>query len=43
MLMIENVLKLQEVTRSEVVVAEHEIAPPEFLPTALFAIHVAMQ
>jgi hypothetical protein len=41
--MIENVLELQEATRSDVVVGEVGITAFEFLTTASFAIHVAMQ
>jgi hypothetical protein len=40
--MIGNVPKLQEVTRSEVVVGEVGTAAPEFLTATPFAIHVAM-
>jgi hypothetical protein len=42
-LMIGNVPKLQEATRSEVVVGEDGTTTHEFLATASFSIHVAMQ
>jgi hypothetical protein len=42
-LMIGNVPKLQEATRSEVVVGEDGTTTLEFLATASFSIHVAMQ
>jgi hypothetical protein len=42
-LMIENVLKLVETARKEVVVAEVATVATKFLATAPFAIHVAMQ
>jgi hypothetical protein len=42
-LMIGNILELQMVTRSEVVVGEVRTAAPEFLVAATFDIHVAMQ
>jgi hypothetical protein len=42
-LMIENVPKLQEATRREVVVGEVGTTAPEFLAATPFAIHVAMQ
>jgi hypothetical protein len=38
-----NVLELEEVTRSEVVVGEVGTAAPEFLAAAPFVIHAAMQ
>jgi hypothetical protein len=41
--MIENVSKLVEVVRREVVVGEVATAATEFLVVASFAIHVAMQ
>jgi hypothetical protein len=41
--MIGNILELQVVTRSEVVVGEVRTAAPEFLVAATFDIHVAMQ
>jgi hypothetical protein len=41
--MIGNVLELQEVTQSEVVVGEVRTVAPEFLTATPFAIHVAMQ
>jgi hypothetical protein len=41
--MIGNVPELQEVNRSEVVVAELVTTAPEFLAVAPFSIHVAMQ
>jgi hypothetical protein len=41
--MIRNIQELQEVTRSELVVGEVGTAASEFLTTAPFAIHVAMQ
>jgi hypothetical protein len=40
--MIENLLELQEATRSEVVVGEVGTVTFKFLPAASFAIHVAM-
>jgi hypothetical protein len=43
MLMLGNIPELQEVTRSEVMVAELGIVAPEFLAATPFAIHVAMQ
>jgi hypothetical protein len=42
-LMIENVPKLVEAVRREVVVGEVGTAAPEFLTAAPFAIHIAMQ
>jgi hypothetical protein len=42
-LMIGNILELQEVTRSEVVVGEVGTKVFEFLVAAAFAIHVVMQ
>jgi hypothetical protein len=42
-LMIENVPKLVEAVRREVVVGEVGTAAPEFLTAASFAIHIAMQ
>jgi hypothetical protein len=42
-LMIENVPKLVEAVRREVVVGEVETATPEFLTATPFAIHIAMQ
>jgi hypothetical protein len=38
-----NVLELEEVTRSEVVVGEVGTTAPEFLAAAPFVIHAAMQ
>jgi hypothetical protein len=43
MIMIGNVPKLQEVTRSEVVVGELGTTAPRFLVAVPFAIHVVMQ
>jgi hypothetical protein len=43
MLMVRNILELQEVIRTEVVVRELGTAAPEFLAAAPFAIHVVMQ
>jgi hypothetical protein len=42
-LMIENVLEVQEATRSEVRVGEVGTAAPKFLAATPFAIHVTMQ
>jgi hypothetical protein len=42
-LMIENILKLQEAARKEVVVREDGTAALEFLTAVPFAIQVAMQ
>jgi hypothetical protein len=43
MVMIGNVPKLQEATRSEVLVGELGTAAPKFLAATPFAIHVTIQ